>query len=413
MPDYDHLSFNDNGQTWMVYGSPEGVYGYHGDVNPPIPYKGKIFMHRSNAILAFGETSSPPVELPMAEAVEVQNANLSTPTDKELEDQLAEHVQKIIDTGHLQPGYNTQGLIDIKARDCADRWSDYFHYPGDTLIALIRALPYLPASLQTSTRAYLQAEFAAYPPYQYNHIGWRDGASREIFDRPPEFEADRVNFPPQTAVNNFDGWTFAPHSFYALWKYADEFGNAQAIYEASHKKLPSPPSDEVLISMPHVQNAFIAGYIGYLELEELAGQPETPGVRSELERLMALRISSFSTTTSYDTRNYCRTLTASQNFMYLVPELAKHLRANLEPQVQMALNEYEKIIPYWFVSRSTVTYGESVIHPLYDSFTMFQAKAMILEESRGELAKYLDVPGFYVGDLFYIQKLIYLLEADT
>jgi hypothetical protein len=215
-------------------------------------------------------------------------------------------------------------------------------------------------------------------------------------------------------VYNFEGWSFAPHSFYALWKYAEEFGNPQAIYNASYDKLPLPPTDGTLVNMPHVHNAFIAGYIGYLELEQLAGQPENQGVRAELNRLLALRLSSFSTYTTYeDTKDYCRALATAQNFMYLVPELADYLHINASPQVQAALTEYERIAQYWFVSRLTVTFGEGVIHPLYESSAIFRAKAMIEGVPREELAKYLDVPGFHIGDLFYIEKLLLLLEAGN
>jgi hypothetical protein len=44
---------------------------------------------------------------------------------------------------------------------------------------------------------------------------------------------------------------------------------------------------------------------------------------------------------------------------------------------------------------------------------MFQAKAWILKEPRDELVKYLDVPGFPRGDLFYIQNLVAAIEADA
>jgi hypothetical protein len=150
-----------------------------------------------------------------------------------------------------------------------------------------------------------------------------------------------------------------------------------------------------------------------LELEQLAGEPESQNIRSELNRLLALRVSSFSTGTAYDDpRDYCRTLTAAQNFLYMVPELAEYLRLHADPEVHGALTEYERVVPYWFVSRVPVTFGEGIVHPLYDSFAIFQAKAEIQGESRDELAKYLDVPAFQVGDLFYIEKLIYLIEAE-
>ncbi len=50
---------------------------------------------------------------------------------------------------------------------------------------------------------------------------------------------------------------------------------------------------------------------------------------------------------------------------------------------------------------------------LYNYNAMFIAKAFILGESRDELAKYLDVPAFATGDLFYIQNLVTAIEAPS
>ena len=55
--------------------------------------------------------------------------------------------------------------------------------------------------------------------------------------------------------------------------------------------------------------------------------------------------------------------------------------------------------------------GEAVFQPLYDVRGVFAAKSMILKQPRAELVKYLDVPGFAQGDLFYIQNLIETIEA--
>ncbi|OUC07832.1 hypothetical protein RY27_12580, partial [Litorilinea aerophila] len=44
---------------------------------------------------------------------------------------------------------------------------------------------------------------------------------------------------------------------------------------------------------------------------------------------------------------------------------------------------------------------------------LFQAKAMLQGAAPQELARYLDVPAFLVGDLFYIQNLTAVLERDT
>ena len=110
--------------------------------------------------------------------------------------------------------------------------------------------------------------------------------------------------------------------------------------------------------------------------------------------------------------SYCRAFSASANFLYLTPELGAYLRANALPKVQAALNEYYHNTPYWFVARYEDTVNEGIFAPLYD-VNLFQAKALILKEPQEELVKYLDVPVFPVGDLFYIQNLVAAIEANS
>jgi hypothetical protein len=325
---------------------------------------------------------------------------------------LANQIQNIIQAGHLQPGYHTTGLFDSRAKACSDSAPDYWHTPADTLYTLLLALPHLPADLQASTRTYLQNEFAAYPPYRYDAIGWKDGVQREAFNRPPEFESDRVNYPPlTTSYNNFDVWGYSPHSFYAMWKYAQQFGGAKSIFDSASSRLPAVPPDSTLLAMPHVVNAYITGYQGYLNLQVLAGYAESASVRSELNRLLNFRTTNFSAGSTYEAKSYCRALIASQNFMYLVPELATRLRTNGLTKVQSALNQYYQTAPYWFVPNIDVTFGEGSTQNFYDSHSIFLAKALILQQSRQELTRYLDVPAVQRGDLFFIQKLIYAIEA--
>jgi outer membrane protein assembly factor BamB len=400
-----------------VFGGRNGIYNYHGDNNPPIPYQGKVFMHRSNAVIAFSPDRNEAVSLPVVPVSEPPSTDGSQFSEQDLRSKLAGEVGKVINSGHLRPGFSSAGEFDLYARfGCGDDLVDYWHHPGETLYTLTRALPYLSNDLQQGVRAYLQSEFSNFPPYQYNHIGWSEGAPREIFDLPPEVVADMENSPPRMEINNFEGWSFAPHSFYAMWKYAEVFGGARQLFDASRNKLEAPPSDSYLADMPHVHNAYIAGYMGYLELERAANYPETAQVRQELNRLLALRVTNFSKDIpdSYfedRTLRYCRTLAVSRNFMYLVPELGQYLRNNALAEIREALDEYQEVAPYWFVSKADVTFAEAVTSPLYNVHAIFQAKAQILNEPQEELAKYLDIPAFPVGDLFYIDNLIATLEA--
>lgn len=411
MPGYD-IAF---GPDPYAFGGKNGVYTRNGDQPAPIPYHGKVYFIKANAVLAFGTTETTPVVLPLAEMVARSDRDINPDRDL-LKQILAVQVQKIVDSGHLRPGYLNSGhIVSQLSQPCSDSLQDYWHNPVDTLYTLIRALPHLPPNLQQSTRDYLQSEFAAYLPYQYSHIGWKDGAAREIFDLPPEVEEDRANYPPSVWYGyGFEGWVnFPPHMFYALWKYVEVFGDSRSIFEASKDLLEAEPGDDVLREYPFVVNSFIAGYIGYLNLQQLAFGAQDPIIQTKLDRLFRFRVDNFSVDTPYTDVNYCRSLSVSRNFLFLTPELGQYLHDHALIKVQSALNVYYQVEPYWFVAGFEDTFGEAIIQPLYDLHALFLAKSLILKEPRPELVKYLDVPAFEKGDIFYILNLIAAIEAPA
>jgi hypothetical protein len=200
-----------------------------------------------------------------------------------------------------------------------------------------------------------------------------------------------------------------------MWKYAQEFGGAKQIFDAAKSRLESPPSDSYFqAGYTHILNAYIAGYIGYLNLQTLAGYQESANVRATLNHLLDLSATTFSKdhpAWSDEVYDYMNPLNVSRNFMYLVPEHAAYLRQHALAKVQAALAEYQTVAPYWFVSKYDATMGEGVLQQIFDYHALFQAKALILNEPRSELVQYLDVPAFDRGDLFYIQNLISAIEA--
>jgi hypothetical protein len=396
-----------------VYGSGNGVYGTHGVGRPPIPYRGKLYTHKSNAVIAFGPTQGTAVKLPRADIVSAEGKTPSYSTEA-LKARLAVEVQAMIDAGHLRPGYLGGSNSDMWLGFQAGFLGQYFHSPGENLYTLIRALPYLPSDLQASTRAYLQKEFQDYPPYEIAHTGWNTGLQREVNITLPEIQEAMTRFRPSVGIYN-EYWDYPQYNFYYLWKYAEAFGGASEIFTAVKGRREAAPADDFLADYPYVHNAYIAGYLGYLRLEALAGQPETEAVKAELDRLMRLRAETFSKDSPFPPDGWGGSyyeLNLSRNFIYMVPELAEYLRVNALAKVQAAMAEYERIAPYWFVSRFEATVGEGAFHNLYDVPALFQAKARILLEGRDELVKYLDVPAFARGDLFYIQNLVTLIETS-
>jgi hypothetical protein len=410
IPGYDIMYSEASRHNFSTYGNENGGYGSHGPQNPSIPYDGKVYMHRGNSIIAWGNTTEAPDQLPLAQVVEVEAA--PTPLSAiQLKQKLAAEVEKILAAGHLRPGYHASALSDFHLGAVkSSHLTHYFHNPAETFRILIRAMPHLSPQLQQQIKTYLQDEFINYG--NFVHAGWENGSVREIFDTPPEAQTKMASFAPKTAIYG-SVWD-EQYRFYGLWKYAQEFEGAKAIFDGNDHRLATPPSDSELDDYPYIHNAFIAGYIGYLELEKLAGYSESTDVRAELDRLMTLRASNFSKDFPQDVlgeRSYEHTLNVSRNFMYLVPELADYLRDSALAEVEKTVEEANEIVPCWFVSKYDSTYNEGVLHVLFAYHSIFQAKALILREPFEELVKYVDVPGLYVGDLFYIDNLVSALKA--
>jgi hypothetical protein len=341
----------------------------------------------------------------------------SSLTDAQLQARLQAEVQKMLDVGHLRPGYYNVAQFQGRGLE------DYFENPGDTVYTLARAYPHLPSTMQADVRDYLQAEFEAYfDPTMYASIGWADGAPREDAIMPPEIASAFADFPARLGAGSGFGWQYPQHNFYAMWKYAEIFPDQAAhVYDLAKGKLQVPlppfPAEDYLLQQPYEHNAWIAGYIGFLELQELAGMEGADAalrsqVSNELDRILALRSDLF-TKDSYwlEDRFHKKHLDIARNFMFLVPELGDYMGQQLGSEVQAALAEYEAIAPYWFVSRYESAIGEGVMSNLYNYNALFSARAYALDQSRAELTKYLDVPAFARGDLFYIQNIVAALEA--
>lgn len=297
---------------------------------------------------------------------------------------------------------------------------DYFQNPSETVVTLLQALPHLSTPLQQQVRDYLQNNYGPGAPYDITsiaHVGWNTGAAREVFTIPQDIWSIKfASFGSRTTpVCNFCGYwtTFPPYSFYGAWKYAEEFGNPGLIFNQMKNKLDAPPSDSYLNTNPYVLNQYIAGYLGYLQLQLLAGQSQDPAVVNTYNHLLNLRINSFSKDAPWGfDLDYRRALSISRNFMFLTPELGDQLNANIYSKVQTAVNEYNFVAPYWFVSKFDNSVYEGTHQHLYDYPAVFQAKAYILKEPYDELVKWLDVPAFYRGDLFYIQNVVAALDAS-
>lgn len=393
----------------------------------PTIYQGKLYTILGNALVAFapeGLGSTAPL-LPSAPSATAAESTLSI--NKEyVATRLEQEVTEILAAGHLKPSYMFVGLLSSAIKKFDDSALDYWHNPADIQLILIKALPHLNENLQQQVKTYLQNEFTNYSPVTYSHIGWTSGNQRDAYVYPPsDGKALNINFAP-VQFTAFTGWSQPPHNIYAIWKYAQAgLGNPTTLFSQVQNKLKpsivqtkSNLTDNYLIGFPHVHNAYIAGYTGYIELAKMAGQTQAQyqPFETELNRLLTLRAQSLTTfpipPSPYAAdHNYFDTLITAWNFMYLTPELADYLNTNAQSAVTDVINTYQTVAPNWMIAHNAETQGESAIVPYQQTHSLFQAIAMVNDASSDELIKYLDTPVVQTGDLYYIDNLVAILDA--
>jgi hypothetical protein len=419
LPGYDAMwfYFQDVGLSRLhgFYGGTDGVYHNHGHQNPLVPYDGMLYSIKSNCVVAFGPGSETVRKLDAIKAAKTTDACKPRPP-AHLTQRLSEEIQKVLDAGRLQPGYYNAGQFIARF----DHMSPYFQVPADTFYVLTRALPHLPKDQQQALRAYLQKEFAARSPADVASYGW-DGAPRTWAEYPPEALAmlQRVKDSPMAGGRWM--WPFPPHNVYALYKYAQAgLGGPKELLPAARGKLELPPRipEEMLLEHVWQLNMYIAGYEGYLGLLKLAGRPEDAEVQKHLDNLRRLWVekvdfkSPWCDASGKIQRQYHKQrINVARCFLWMTPELGQYLRRHARDKIERGLAHLNDVAPYWFNAAFEGTMGEGNLEHLYDLW-LFQGRALVLNQPREELDKYLDVPAFARGDLFYILNLVTTIEAE-
>ena len=235
---------------------------------------------------------------------------------KPLQEELAAEVEKIIEAGHLAPWIHAMRRLGFV------RFAD----PSETLHLLGEALPVLSPERQERLRAYLEAEYAAYPPHEVEALKLDEGTRREARKHEPDYYSVRQNVGAASGSPTFfrqpmpsiyrangvvryyeavgakpsdeimDVWEGALDealkdtdwaTFAWFWgKYDHLRGHGDSVRPAEfesvvHRRVFSD-------TLRHVHRD-AAGVIGYLRLCEMAGRPARPEAVGRLARLTALR----------------------------------------------------------------------------------------------------------------------------
>lgn len=356
------------------------------------------------------------------------------PTVRTTETRLSVEIQKILDAGHLRPGFllNDESWDTFKNNQIADQHNDYWSNPAENIYTLAQALPYLTTTQQVAVKSYIQSEYTNYKPYQWTHIG-SAGARREYLEVPSAYVSKfGENYLNPTSPNNYDppsnyawdGWDFNPFTFYALASYAQVFNNASTVLSQLRSAgntpdnyLSSVRTEAFLKARPHILNAYIAGYYGWLKLQDLATPKETrdPTIVNWLNTAQAMRLNHLQNLAPNELSSY-----QAGGFIYLTRELGDYLNTQNPTLVNNFINSYQKLAPYQMVARASeqdriadTSFGEGSYSNYYNYWSFFLAKAYAAKATRAELESYLDIPAVWRGDLFYIQNLIATIQAGS
>ena len=400
---------------WGFYRGPDGVYHNHGHQNPLIPFNGMLYTIKSNCVIAFGTGGEPARKLEIIRPGKPIDPPAPRPVDY-LQQRVAEEVQRILDAGHLQPGYFCAGQFIARF----DHMSPYFQVPAETFYVLARALPHLAAGQQKALRKYLNKEFAEHPPLEVALYGW-EGAPRTWAEYPPEAVARMQQAKDSPVAGGRWMWPFPPHNVYGAYKYAQAgLGDAKELLRPARARLEVPPRMPEPMLLEHVWqlNMYVAGYEGFLGLQRLAGQKQDGEIVKQLEYLRRLWVEKVDLKSPWCDASGKRTrefhkhrISIARCFIWMTPELGEYLRRHARDKVERGLKILNDAAPYWFNAAFEGTMGEGNLQPLYDLW-LLQGKALVLGHGRAELDKYLDVPVFARGDLYYLLNLITTIEAE-
>ncbi len=436
-----------HGEYRPGYRSPNGEYHNHGDQSPIVPHitsdgVGRIFVHRNNVVICFSNNGGGVTARPMLRAgAPTYNDDPVLPVNT-FENRLETEIAKIVDApGYLKPAYFHPGQNLVR------QINEYFYNPGDLLYTLTRAYPHLSASLQARVRTYLQGYYNYYfGTTLYAYTGWQEPVQRNANDFPPEALAQFAAAPRSTNLysaifgQTFGwSWSYPQNNIYALWKYAQIFPeSAQDAYNKARSKIElrgltdscgGVPCVDRFREYPFELHGYIAGYLGFIGLSDMVLQqtgtrPDASlynQAQQDLSEFLGHRATAFEKDSPYTDpvtllpapgfNAHRRKINLCRNFMLLVPEIGDYLYDHIYAEVQDTVDEYNYVGPYWFATAYEASYQENTTAPPNDYAGLFQAKALILKQPYEEVQKYVDGPLFPIGDLFYINNLVAVVES--
>jgi outer membrane protein assembly factor BamB len=328
--------------------------------------------------------------------------------------ELREQVRRVVEAGHLAPLWYDGGLID--------GWgSTVWGNPGEVVWSLSEALPYLDSGLRRRTITYLQQEMTRYPPWQTDQLPALQGVSRTRYapifwhytdsylvnvaqHRPwmlPRTTEDLAAAPPSAR-----GLSGLPENLYALYLFARN-ADRWPLLNAHWAEIA-----RIGQSITPRSAGELAGLIAYARIAKRLGHPQE-ALAAQTRAVAALDRARDWQTFTAQVGGIVHKADHSIRFpgLYnMTPEVGRFLGDFARPEIAQALSPVLSN-PLWFLTKEHGGFGEN--HFLGPDFTwaVYQTRAYVLGAK--DLERTLDLPWVELGDLYYIQKLVTLLQSKN
>lgn len=327
---------------------------------------------------------------------------------------LVQEVRDIIAAGHLAP---FGALYGEGPRQF------YWYQRFDVVYTLSMAYPYLPAEVQAQVKTYLKSEMQNFPLWNGDLLSANVGTRRE----PDQItDAERGSIP---AVYSNRPKLF---SMYALWLYAQQTGDWTYI-EQNWSSIVSFYNANRGEASRFYQS--IAGAIGMARMARQKPTPDTQmqntastDVTNGLSAGTNYTQFGQNATTAYiwnDNGIPWTTKYIYEGFQLLntTPEIGRYISANANLKTALfgssrsdmySLKRAEYYFPLWYMAQGSAFsryFGEGSSQSPDIKAMLFPIKAWVQKLPSSTLRLYVDTPDALVGDFYYLQGLVYTIQA--
>lgn len=284
----------------------------------------------------------------------------------------------------------------------------FFIEPTETLYTLALAYKYLDPDLQRDVKGYVTQMSASGGPLE-GPVGRRRynlsvGAVRSLYDVPPE---NMIQVRDDIVRSDMA-------RLYVFWLWANVTGDWSRIerdWQSLRKLIDQPPNKMT----EDCRNGYLAGLIAYCRIavrmhDDTAAEKGLVNARSALRRRLAYE---FAHTRGGLITQVPVLRSIFGRWRHLTPEIGRLCATYAKKTHQNLMNVYvDYHRPTWYLAWNVETMWRNECPFAFPTMAaeVFAARASILREPAEKLTRFLDIP-WCKADLFYIQKLVFTIEA--